>query len=308
MNTDQYIAIDKKILKQELSFGFDLYIPLVSSNSLSCLLKSGSPITHDEKVIIDTSRAIYIKKSDTFIYEEFYKQLSPLKSINLSKHSLQVYQNASKALNDIFQNPESIQSYKSAKSVVNDILKTILHEHFTIRSMLDVITRDYYTHTHSINVAIYALALGENIGLKEGQLLELGEAALLHDLGKTKVSSAIINKKGKLTESEYDEAKKHSEYGYTLGVKIGIKNEAILLGIKHHHERMDGSGYPMHIKGENIPLYARIICLCDIFDALTSRRTYKEPMNTFDAFKLIKSTMGNHIDHDLLHKMVKIFR
>lgn len=89
---------------------------------------------------------------------------------------------------------------------------------------------------------------------------------------------------------------------------MGIKNQKVLNGIRHHHEKMDGSGYPYGYSEFEIPLYARIVGLCDIFDALTSRRSYKEPMSTFDAMKLMRNQMKNHIDLNLLNNMVSMFK
>jgi len=105
---------------------------------------------------------------------------------------------------------------------------TILHDDYAIKSLMSIATHDYYTHTHSINVAIYALSLGSFMKLKPDALSELGEAALLHDLGKSKIDAAIINKNGKLTDQEYAEMKKHPSLGYTIGLKLGIKNRKIL--------------------------------------------------------------------------------
>jgi HD-GYP domain-containing protein (c-di-GMP phosphodiesterase class II) len=192
--------------------------------------------------------------------------------------------------------------------VVSDLVDTILVDNFTLKSLLVIASHDYYTHTHSINVAIYALSLGSFLGLQKETLAELGEAALLHDLGKSKIDPAIINKNGKLTDKEFKEVQKHSDLGYAVGLKLGIKNKNVLDGIRHHHEKMDGSGYPLGLKGKEIPLFARIIGACDIFDALTSRRSYKEPMTTFETLKLMKTTMKEHLDVRLLDKMISMFK
>ncbi|SMP87573.1 HD domain-containing protein [Epsilonproteobacteria bacterium SCGC AD-308-P11] len=134
------------------------------------------------------------------------------------------------------------------------------------------------------------------------------EAALLHDLGKSKIDPAIVNKDGKLTDKEFTEMKKHPELGYAIGLKLGIKNRQVLEGIRLHHEKMDGTGYPFRMRGENIPYYARIIGICDIFDAMTSRRSYKKPMTSFEALLLMKTTMHTQIDPKLLKSMIEMFR
>jgi HD-GYP domain-containing protein (c-di-GMP phosphodiesterase class II) len=170
-----------------------------------------------------------------------------------------------------------------------------------------IATYDYYTHTHSINVAIYALSLGSFLNFKSDELSELGEAALLHDLGKSKVDTSIINKNGKLSDKEFQEIKKHPALGYTIGLKLGIKNRKVLEGIRHHHEKMNGTGYPFGMRGESIPYYARIIAICDIFDALTSKRSYKESMSSFEAFLLMKTKMKGELDTELLNNMIKMF-
>ena len=109
-------------------------------------------------------------------------------------------------------------------------------------------------------------------------------------------------------KAHFNKVKKHPELGFHLAVSMGIKNQDTLHGIRHHHEKMDGSGYPSGLRGNSIPIYARIVGLCDVFDALTSKRSYKEAMTTFEALKLIKTNMNNHIDMKLLNEMIKMFK
>ena len=165
---------------------------------------------------------------------------------------------------------------------------------------MSIATHDYYTHTHSLNVAIYTLSLGAYLKLDEQALNDLGHAGFLHDLGKRKIDVGIINKKGKLDTKEFKIMQAHSELGYKIAIKMGIKNEDILSGIRYHHEKMDGTGYPHGLKEKDIPFFARIVGLCDIFDALTSKRSYKNAMSTFDALLLVKTKMNHHVDMKLL--------
>ena len=102
--------------------------------------------------------------------------------------------------------------------------------------------------------------------------------------------------------------KKHPVHGSILGVKLGIRNKKVLNGIKYHHEKLDGSGYPAGLCKDEIPLYARIISICDIFDALTSERSYKKALTSFEALKLIKSEMSKNVDPLLLKNMILMFR
>lgn len=131
-------------------------------------------------------------------------------------------------------------------------------------------------------------------------------SALLHDLGKSRVDPKITNKKGRLTEDEFDEMKHHPLYGHTIALKIGIRDNRILDGIRHHHEKLDGSGYPDGLMGNSITLFARIIAVCDVFDALSTQRSYKERMSSYDTLLLMKKTMQHHLDMVLVDSFIKM--
>lgn len=310
----KYIPIDKNFIQEGMICDFNLFTPCQSNTKMNCFKESGFAITSTEIVIIDTEELLYILESEYPKYQ--YLQTSLLssskpveiKNISFEEQTASLYKNASEVLNNLFNDPETIANYEASKEVVNDMVGTILNDKYTIKSLMSIASHDYYTHTHSINVAIYALSLGSFLKLSTQELSELGEAALLHDLGKSKINTHIINKNGKLTDREFEEIKKHPALGFTIGLKLGIKNKKVLEGIRHHHEKMDGTGYPFKMRGEAIPYYAKIIGLCDIFDALTSRRSYKEPMTSFEALLLIKTQMKEHIDPTLLKQMIEMFR
>jgi HD-GYP domain-containing protein (c-di-GMP phosphodiesterase class II) len=165
---------------------------------------------------------------------------------------------------------------------------------------------DYYTHTHSVNVCIYAVLFGEYKKMAPVMIRRLGEAAILHDIGKADVDHRIINKAGKLSETEFMEVQRHPHKSYEAALHFGVKDPHVLSGIRYHHEKMDGTGYPGGLLRNEIPYTARIIALCDIFDALTTRRSYKEALTTPEAFRLIKERMHNHIDPDTLNEFIRM--
>ena len=169
-------------------------------------------------------------------------------------------------------------------------------------------TPDYHTHTHSLNVAVYAICLGSYLKMDKISLSELGEAGLLHDLGKSKIDPNIVKKNGSLNKKEFETMMTHPLLGHSLGVKIGINNNKILSAIKYHHEKIDGTGYPNGLAGVAIPLYARIVGICDIFDAITCKRSYKDALTTYEALKHMKNNMKGHIDPSLLNSMMQMFK
>lgn len=133
-----------------------------------------------------------------------------------------------------------------------------------------------HTFRHSINVSNYARLLGEKIGLDTKDIENLQVAGLLHDIGKLKIPRSILNKPGKLTDEEYEEMKKHSEYSIELLKKAGFTDEELLRVIKSHHERLDGRGYPAGLTKKQIPFLSKIISIADSYDAMNQKRCYRE--------------------------------
>ncbi|WDC84736.1 HD-GYP domain-containing protein [Caloramator sp. mosi_1] len=156
---------------------------------------------------------------------------------------------------------------------------------------------DEYTYNHSLNVAFYSMLLGKWVGLSEEVITELTKAAVMHDLGKSKIPEEILNKKGPLNKNEFEIMKKHAQYGYEIAKQDKRISLEVLKGILMHHEKEDGSGYPLRLKGDNISLFAKIISICDVYDALTQERVYKGRMTPFDAFKIIE--IDGYINFDI---------
>lgn len=138
--------------------------------------------------------------------------------------------------------------------------------------------KDEYTNGHSIRVSHYSRLIAENMGMDQDEIENIYYIALLHDIGKIAVPDSILNKPGRLTEEEFKVMKSHTTRGAEILKGISTIPQ-IIEGAKSHHEKYDGSGYPEGLKGENIPLVARIICCADCFDAMASKRVYKEPFS-----------------------------
>jgi len=164
--------------------------------------------------------------------------------------------------------------------------------------------KDKETGQHVVRMAYYAAALGEAAGLSESEVEMIFNASPLHDVGKIGTPDNILQKPGKLTEEEWTIMKKHPENGATI---IGKAKNELMTNAKvismSHHEKWDGSGYPKGKKGDDIPVFGRIVTLADVFDALTNDRPYKEAWPYEAAFSLIEDGAGSHFDP----KLVEIF-
>ena len=174
-----------------------------------------------------------------------------------------------------------------AAIVVNSMVDSIFRNQEALFSLTRIKDYDDYTFVHCINVSVLSLAIGRQLNFNAEELQELGMGALLHDLGKMKVPSNILNKPGKLTPEEYEVIKKHPEYGMEVLEKArNISASAKLISLQHH-ERYDGSGYPLGLTGENIDRFSQLVAIVDVYDAITSERCYSKGMPPHEAVKKI---------------------
>jgi len=163
--------------------------------------------------------------------------------------------------------------------------------------------RDHYTRMHSKKVSEYALILAETLNLKPKEMNKLETCALLHDIGKIGISDEILTKPGKLTDKEWEIVKVHPQLGASIAGRARQLAPCIA-GILHHHERYDGNGYPKGLKGEDIPLEARILAIADAFAAMTSERTHADTLSYESALGEIKRGAGTQFDPHLVEVFV----
>jgi HD-GYP domain-containing protein (c-di-GMP phosphodiesterase class II) len=167
--------------------------------------------------------------------------------------------------------------------------------------------RDSDTDAHNYRVSVYSVRLAEAVNLSRSQIQSLIKGALLHDVGKLGIRDNILLKPGKLTDEEFVVMKTHVDHGMELTKRASwLKDSQAVVG--SHHEKYDGSGYPEGLVGEAIPLTARIFAITDVFDALTSRRPYKEPMSYEKSMEILDSGKGTHFDPTLLDVFAGIAR
>ena len=177
-----------------------------------------------------------------------------------------------------------------------------------IAAMMDV--RDSYTAGHSIRVAEYAMQIGKEYGLDSIEVDLLKKSALLHDIGKVGIPDMVLLKEGRLTEEEFEEIKKHPGLGAKIIEQSNMDEELLKLvpGIKYHHERYDGFGYPDGLAGEDIPLFGRIIAVADAFDAMTSNRTYRAGMTPEKALDILQDGSGSQWDSNIVQCFIRLQR
>ena len=190
---------------------------------------------------------------------------------------------------------ENVRLYKDLKEI---FISTV----YTLAETIEM--RDNYTGNHTKRVMEYSYAIGEILGMDKNALEELRLSAILHDIGKIGVRDDVLLKPGKLTDEEFALMKKHPVFGEEILKKIkGM--EHIIPGVKHHHERHDGRGYPDGLKGDEIELNAKIISVADTFDAMTSDRPYRKGMDPKIAIEELVRCSGTQFDGKIVDAFVK---
>ena len=182
------------------------------------------------------------------------------------------------------------------KNTYDMLEKAYLESIQTLRYTVEA--RDTYTRGHSDRVSEYSLLLGKYVGLSDNDLKTLQIGGLFHDVGKIGVPDAILQKGSKLTDDEYSEIKNHPSIGAHILSSATIFKDMIPI-VKHHHEKYDGTGYPGKLAGENIPYLARITAIADSFDAMTSRRTYRDSLPIEVVIEEFKDCKGTQFDPEL---------
>ena len=165
--------------------------------------------------------------------------------------------------------------------------------------------KDEYTKGHSIRVAKYSRMIANRMGLPEERCESIYYMGLLHDLGKIGVPNEIINKPGRLTDEEYDVIKTHPGMGSGILGEIKTRPD-LVIGARWHHERYDGTGYPDHKKGEEIPLEARIIAVADTYDAMTSNRSYRHYLSQDRVREELEKNIGTQFDEKVARSMIEM--
>lgn len=194
----------------------------------------------------------------------------------------------------------------SCKVVARKLVDEILSKGKISLDMMDLRSYDDYTYAHSVNVAIISGVIGMGFGMDETELAQLVMAALLHDLGKLSIPGEILNKPGKLTKDEYKRMQEHPVISYEL-IRERVDISAVIkVAVLFHHENVDGTGYPNGVRGEDQTIFTKILHVADVYDALVSKRPYKEPYAPYEAAEYMMGGCGIMFEQEVVDKLVHV--
>ncbi|MDR1487409.1 MAG: HD-GYP domain-containing protein [Deltaproteobacteria bacterium] len=189
---------------------------------------------------------------------------------------------------------------------VDELVESVSRNPDALTALIKLRHFDDYTYTHCLNVSVLAISAGKTLGLSHNELKILGLGTMFHDLGKLRIPDNILNKPGKLTDEEFSVMRSHAALSAEILLEQNLNvDDKVIQVARFHHERIDGSGYPDHLQGEEIPSLATICGLSDVYDALTSDRVYHKGMLPHDALKFIYSLRGTHFQPDWVDRFVQ---
>jgi putative nucleotidyltransferase with HDIG domain len=199
---------------------------------------------------------------------------------------------------------------KASSLIENLALYENIYENLfsTLYAFVEAIeARDPYTKQHSTRVSSYAISIATAMGCSQGEIDGLNVAGNLHDIGKIGIPDHILLKPNKLTDEEYEFIKKHPVIGSNIVKHLYMWTDEQKI-IRHHHERWDGHGYPDQLGGEDIPFLSRILAVADVYDAMTSDRSYRKKLKDDDVVKMIKENKGTQFDPKIVSVFLKLYK
>lgn len=307
MSPEKHFRIRIHSLHPKLPTTFDTYILINGRYVL--YLRAGDALDNEkiEKLSETGSDVFYVSDNDRQAYKN-YVHSEVTSSILPPAEKAQILRESSMALvEELYENPDVYQALDESKEVVKNFIDFMKNEPDGMANLIGLSSHDFYTYNHSLDVCIYGLGLGQAAGYKDDkELMELGRGALFHDIGKRHVSADIICKKGGLNEVEWAQMKNHPLFGLQILNDYPEATESMKACVFEHHENHTGNGYPQQLIGDEIHPMARIVALTDTYDALTTKRSYNEPMSPTDALTLMKEKLANRFDPDLLKAMYSV--
>lgn len=233
-------------------------------------------------------------------------ELNEIISDELKIRSVSTVKNVFSALANDKTHVYTVKSYEIIQSLIDEMLSAIYDNPATLYHMTELMGTDMYTYYHSAEVAILSMLVARSMGLNDTFVKKIGIGAMLHDIGKMKIDQTILNKIEPLTTEEIDALKDHPRLGYDMlkdSLEISpISRQIVLL----HHEKLNGSGYPMGLSNAEIPIAVRVVTMCDIFNAVTSNRSYKRRMNADHALELLRAETVYELDREVFHHLLKV--
>ena len=307
--TKGYLRINLKNLFPDSGLFYDVHFPVVGSDGkviMHKLLRKGQVYDAQSrnKLTEKGFMHFYVREEEIGAFESYLQNNAITRTSNpnasVAEKTQLLYGNAEYIVEKAFSGGKVAEALPQGAVFAKVAAKQFSQNRVTSEELLKIFAHDYSTFTHSIQVSLLGMAFCFYLGYSEKETADFGLGALFHDIGKSETDDSILNKPGRLTPEEFEEIKKHSLRGYENLEKVKLLTQDQLLLVLQHHEDSNGKGYPQGLEGSNIHRYAKIVRIVDTYDALTTRRSYKDALSPAEAFRIMENEMKPALDEQLL--------
>ncbi len=314
---NQYIPLDLKYLKPEKATSFPIYVYHPARERFVLFKSANCAIKESQLAMLSRGgrKPVFVPKESSYELNQYLSEdlhnivVDP--QIPLQEKTEKFHNIANTVLKGLFEDPPNMKEFvRTAKNISDSVSKLILEDPASILQLSRLRSYDYYTYSHSMNVTVLSVGLYLDLmpSTTEEKMLDLSRGVLLHDVGKCDIPTNLTNKQGPLSEEEWEIMRSHTVKGYErLENDSSLSEDSRLIAL-YHHEALDGSGYPEQKRKDQIPFTSRICKVVDVYDALTSRRSYKDGMTPYEAISLMIHEMKDKVDHDILKAFVLFLR
>ena len=294
--------------------GFDIFYKTDSFGTEKFVKFASTEPKHQEKVrrLLEegTDQDFYIHEEDLFKYYKFatnaLRAVMADPSVPVKEKTEKIYDVSKGVMKEFFDHNSSEKILESSEEVMEMMEDCMSTAEMGFHGIAEITSKDYYTYTHSVNVGLYCMTFGLKRKMTKNDTTQLSLGGMLHDVCKSKIDHALINKDGKLTDEEFEAMKSHANEGGKIISGMSCFASNVVRMAAEHHEKYKGGGYPIGKIGNEIHLFARICKIMDVYDALTTRRSYKKALSAFDTLIIMKKQMASDFDPDLLQDFIRL--
>lgn len=308
---DDYIPIVFDTIQYDTTVGCDLYLQNSVDGKINYILycsgKSVIKFDKIEELHKNKITRLFVRKEEHKTYlkyvESCLRYIIDDDKIPIEPKVHIVYGVAKNIMMDLLGDPRSGEHIKRAKNWIDNVIYMIMSKSAS-KTILDVLSYDYYTWTHSVNVTVLGLLFSKYLDINHEEMHAIGTGFLLHDIGKTQIDPEIITKKSRLTDDEFVKVQMHVEFGADILTKTKDIDTISFIPVMQHHEKYNGKGYPKGLKGDGIHLYGKIASIIDVYDALTTRRSYADARKPFVALQIMNNEMKGSFDVEIFKDFI----
>lgn len=312
-NGSEYFPIPVASLRIDTITRFDLYLQVRADEPMVLYAEKDITFSDDARKRLEDNNVeyLYVKAKAETAYlgylESNLHQILTDPDIPIGEKAEILYVSAQGLVKEILDNPEVERGIERSKAIVQNTVHMLISQQSALSHLIKTATYDYFTYTHSVNACVYGLALAQRTSMVEpAALREFGNGALLRDVGMGQIDSRIVNDPGQLSVQDYEVLKQHPILGEETLRNLGGLSKMSLDIVRHHHEKMNGTGYPDALTKNEIHPLVRICSIGDIFNALTTHRSYRRAYSSFDALKIMSTEMRDELDTDYLRVFVEL--